>query len=72
MKEKPKTHKTVCVKCGEDIRFNSDDILTEKDVTLAFPDMYTKSVRCPHCKEKNILEHKNTNNKVTKAKIEKL
>lgn len=69
---KPKTHKTICVKCGEQIEFNSDDILRTGDISGAFPKIYSKNVFCPYCHERNILEHSNKDGKVTKQKVEKL
>lgn len=72
MNSKPKTHWTTCVRCGEPIYFNSGDILVTNDMSGAFPKMYTKNVFCPYCRERNIIEHKNKDGKVTKAIIEKL
>ena len=63
-------NRKICDKCHAEIVFSKDDILCEVDVTGAFPDIYVKSVRCPHCHTKNILEYKNIDNKVTKAEYE--
>lgn len=70
--QKPKTHRVVCCACGEVIEFNSDDILKQWDETRAFKGFYTKSVRCPYCNERNIIENKDINGKIHKVKIEKI
>lgn len=72
LNNKPKTHKTGCVRCGAEIYFNSGDVLVTNDMSGAFPRMYTKNLFCPYCRERNIIEHRNMDGKVTKANVEKL
>ena len=62
--EAPKTHLLICPKCGAEIEFNKDDVLTEWDASGAYPDIYAKSIRCPQCWERIIFQHKDTNGRV--------
>lgn len=59
--EKKVTIKTkVCDRCGDEFEYDVDDVLEEHDCLERFPDMYIKSIHCPYCNERNILEIHNT------------
>ena len=58
--------KIVCDKCGLRFKFESGDVLTTGDVFETFPKTYVKSVGCPRCGSRNVIEYKDINNKVVK------
>ena len=55
-----------CQHCGADFEIYDDQILQENDWTEAFDDIYKVSIQCPICLERNILETKGIDGKVTK------